>query len=85
MQFRYLDFLHSVADIHSYLAVLQWGPLALIDCLLLLLLSRFSGVRLCATPLTAAHQAPPYLESILLEQAGKEVAVKMPKASLSRE
>ena len=26
--------------------------------LLLLLLSRFSRVRLCATPLTAAHQAP---------------------------
>ena len=26
---------------------------------LLLLLSRFSRVRLCATPLTAAHQAPP--------------------------
>ena len=29
--------------------------------LLLLLLSRFSCVRLCATPLTAAHQAPPSL------------------------
>ena len=29
--------------------------------LLLLLLSRFSHVRLCATPLTAAHQAPPSL------------------------
>ena len=28
---------------------------------LLLLLSRFSGVRLCATPQTAAHQAPPSL------------------------
>ena len=28
---------------------------------LLLLLSRFSLVRLCATPLTAAHQAPPSL------------------------
>ena len=27
--------------------------------LLLLLLSRFSCVRLCATPETAAHQAPP--------------------------
>ena len=27
--------------------------------LLLLLLSRFSRVRLCATPWTAAHQAPP--------------------------
>ena len=29
--------------------------------LLLLLLSRFSRVRLCATPYTAAHQAPPSL------------------------
>ena len=27
----------------------------------MLLLSRFSRVRLCATPLTAAHQAPPSL------------------------
>ena len=31
--------------------------------LLLLLLSRFSRVRLCATPETAAHQAPPSLDS----------------------
>ena len=30
-------------------------------CVLLLLLSRFSHVRLCATPQTAAHQAPPSL------------------------
>ena len=29
--------------------------------LLLLLLSRFSRVRFCATPETAAHQAPPSL------------------------
>ena len=28
---------------------------------LLLLLSRFSRVRLCVTPETAAHQAPPFL------------------------
>ena len=28
---------------------------------MLLLLSRLSRVRLCATPLTAAHQAPPSL------------------------
>ena len=33
----------------------EWG------LLLLLLLSRFSRVRLCATPETAAHQAPPSL------------------------
>ena len=31
------------------------------DMLLLLLLSRFSHVRPCATPQTAAHQAPPSL------------------------
>ena len=30
-------------------------------CMLLLLLSRFSRVRLCETPETAAHQAPPSL------------------------
>ena len=29
--------------------------------MLLLLLSRFGRVRLCATPWTAAHQAPPSL------------------------
>ena len=33
----------------------------LLEWLLLLLLSRFSRVRLCATPETAAHQAPPSL------------------------
>ena len=33
----------------------------LVGALLLLLLSRFSRVRLCATPETAAHQAPPSL------------------------
>ena len=32
-----------------------------ITFLLLLLLSRFSRVQLCATPQTAAHQAPPSL------------------------
>ena len=31
-------------------------------CMLLLLLSRFSRVQLCATPQMAAHQAPPPLE-----------------------
>ena len=33
------------------------------EALLLLLLSRFSHVRLCATPQTAAHQAPPSWDS----------------------
>ena len=37
------------------------GPAAFKGLLLLLLLSRFSRVRLCATPETAAHQAPPSL------------------------
>ena len=39
--------------------LISWlqSPSAVI--LLLLLLSHFSCVRLCATPLTAAHQAPP--------------------------
>ena len=36
-------------------------PQVSIYCVLLLLLSRFSPVRLCATPETAAHQAPPSL------------------------
>ena len=36
--------------------------------LLLLLLSRFSRVRLCATPQTAAHQAPPSLGFCRQEQ-----------------
>ena len=37
-------------------------PMAWHILLLLLLLSCFSRVRLCATPQTAAHQAPPSLE-----------------------
>ena len=36
----------------------SWLPFVLIFSLLLLLLSPFSPVRLCATPETAAHQAP---------------------------
>ena len=42
----------------------QWIQISPLDSpllLLLLLLSRFSRVQLCATPETAAHQAPPYL------------------------
>ena len=43
----------------------QPGQWSLLGChsttLLLLLLSRFSRVRLCATPQMAAHQAPPSL------------------------
>ena len=43
---------------HSLLSGLSASALV---SLLLLLLSRFSHVRLCATPETAAHQAPPSL------------------------
>ena len=35
--------------------------LKLVTSFYLLLLSRFSRVKLCATPETAAHQVPPYL------------------------
>ena len=43
---------------HSAFSIIQLShPYMLL--LLLLLLSRFSRVRLCATPETAAHQAPP--------------------------
>ena len=38
--------------------VLEWGAVAFCMGGLLLLLSHFSLVRLCATPQTAAHQAP---------------------------
>ena len=45
----------------SFLLIkLLWPPLTLL-LLLLQLLSRFSPVRLCATPQMAAHQAPPSL------------------------
>ena len=42
---------------------MRWwdGIIVSVDMLLLLLLSRFSRVWLCATPQTAAHQAPPSL------------------------
>ena len=41
--------------------VIALPPSPLLSHCLLLLLSRFSRVRLCATPWTAAHQAPPSL------------------------
>ena len=43
----------------SLLTELQGKPILIL--LLLLLLSHFSRVRLCATPETAANQAPPSL------------------------
>ena len=44
--------------------------------MLLLLLSRFSGVRLCVTPQTAAHQAPPSLGFSRQEQWSGFMKVK---------
>ena len=43
------------------LNVFEWEGMTKYSGMLLLLLSRFSRVRLCATPQTAAHQAPPSL------------------------
>ena len=43
------------------LYILCYQGLCACIMLLLLLLSRLSHVRLCATPQTAAHQAPPSL------------------------
>ena len=52
--------LYSLLSPHSYLFFFLTIHM-LIDRKLLLLLSRFSHVRLCATPWMAAHQAPPSL------------------------
>ena len=49
---------HSVYIVRLVFMVFTLTPLAM---LLLLLLSHFSRVRRCATPKTAAHQAPPSL------------------------
>ena len=46
-------------SLSHYPILTLWLPLRVILLLLLLLLSRFSRVRLCATPWTAAYQAPP--------------------------
>ena len=45
---------------HNWATKLNWTELPML-LLLLLLLSHFRRVRLCATPWTAAHQAPPFL------------------------
>ena len=49
------------------------------NCLLLLLLSRFSHVRLCATQWTAAHQAPP-VPGILQTRTLEWVAISFSNA-----
>ena len=48
--------------------------------LLLLLLSRFSHVRLCATPETAAHQAPRSLGLVLQARTLQWVAIPFSNA-----
>ena len=58
--------LKSLLQHHSSKASILWHSAFFVvqhshPYMLLLLLSRFSHVRLCATPLTAAHQAPPSL------------------------
>ena len=49
------------------------------EVLLLLLLSRFSYVRLCATPQMAAHQAPP-VPGILQARTLERVAISFSNA-----
>ena len=60
--------LSTLAVASTYMSFIMAIPLrplfflvSLLQLLLLLLLSHFSRVRLCATPQTAAHQAPPSL------------------------
>ena len=51
----------TVLSLLAFLQILFLPLMSAFQCLLLLLLSHFSRVRLCATPQTAAHQAPPSL------------------------
>ena len=55
------SFQTPATDSPSLSSLLTCGTLWNRNIVLLLLLSRFSRVRLCATPATADHQAPPYL------------------------
>jgi len=57
---------------------LLFGRKAITNLLLLLLLSRFSRVRLCATPETAAHQAP--IPGILQARTLEWVAISFSNA-----
>ena len=57
--------------------ILELGAIAFsADTRLLLLLGRFSRVLLCATPQTAAHQAPPSLGLLLLKCKGERCWVR---------
>ena len=61
MEVQWLELCAFTAEGKS--SIPGWGTKIPYDLLLLLLLllSRFSRVRLCATPQMAAHQAPPSL------------------------
>ena len=52
---------HTHQDLYFLKAHSKYFRLSFGESLLLLLLSRFSHVRLCAAPWTAARQAPPFL------------------------
>ena len=58
LQQKYIDGLNRHEN-KTHIYVIYRRPTS--DLLLLVLLSRFSRVQLCATPETAAHQAPPSL------------------------
>ena len=64
----FLNFFHNINCTITYpvalnrnLIIVLENPISIIATPLLLLLSHLSHVRLCATPKTAAHQAPPSL------------------------
>ena len=58
----YISYVCCIGKQVLYQQCRQWSPNdVMLLLLLLLLLSGFSRVRLCATPETAAHQAPPSL------------------------
>ena len=58
---KYLKFQKIYVNIERKQCIRNLNMRVLASTTLLLLLSRFSRVRLCATPQTAAHQAPPSL------------------------
>ena len=64
-EYQGLGELHWLSRLHTYCQTLLLQKLSFVYSipllLLLLLLSHFSRVRLCATPETAAHHAPPSL------------------------
>ena len=53
--------IYHISYISYHILYISQSSIHVLEGMLLLLLSRFSGVQLCATPQTAAHQAPPSL------------------------